>query len=227
MKKLFFYVKERGAVKRGVLKSDLEAEKITPREKKFIDKWVIGDCESGEEILKIRNVFLGEDKKKYDLIGEFKRFIKDSDLEKIKEIKKIEAEARKFCQERLKFYGLKMKLIKVLSSFDEKRLIFYFSSPERVDFRALVRDLVVKFKRMIRLQQISPREQAEIISGFGPCGRCLCCATFGNDFARLNKSQIKEKEKKTRNSSKLLGLCGKPKCCLTYEKYGEKVKTDK
>ena len=112
--------------------------------------------------------------------------------------------------------GLGMKLAKVEQAFDGSKLIFYFTSETRVDFRELVRELASEFRTRIEMRQIGVRDEAKIIGGYGTCGRPLCCTTFLQSFEPVSIKMAKQQDLSL-NPSKLSGLCGRLKCCLRYE----------
>lgn len=129
----------------------------------------------------------------------------------------LRGEARAFigqCQERVNLYGLAMKIIDAELSFDEKKLTFYFSAEGRVDFRELTMDLVRIWHKLIRLQQINPREQARLIGGYGRCGQELCCSRLG----KAAQSQEVVAPDGVKDVSRHLGACGRLMCCLNFEK---------
>ena len=109
-----------------------------------------------------------------------------------------------------------MKLIDVEITFDHNRLIFYFTSDGRVDFRELVKDLAAVFRTRIELRQIGVRDEAKMLNGIGICGRALCCATFLGDFHPVSIKMAKE-QNLSLNPTKISGICGRLMCCLKYE----------
>ncbi len=140
----------------------------------------------------------------------------DSDIEHNKENKAKEDEAFKICQGKIADYKLEMKLIEAQYSFDNSKLLFYFTSATRVDFRELVKDLAGIFKTRIELRQIGIRDETKLIGGLGACGRALCCTTFLSDFAQVSIKMAKE-QNLSLNSGKISGVCGRLMCCLQYE----------
>ncbi|MCK5547637.1 MAG: stage 0 sporulation protein, partial [Thermoplasmata archaeon] len=118
--------------------------------------------------------------------------------------------------EKIKNHNLPMKLIGSEYSFDRSRIIFYFTSDGRVDFRELVKDLAATFKSRIELRQIGVRDEAKMVGGLGPCGRTLCCTTFLKDFEPINIRMAKD-QRLSLNPSKISGVCGRLMCCLRYE----------
>lgn len=140
----------------------------------------------------------------------------DSDIEHNKENKAKEEEAFKICLEKIANHKLDMKLIEAQYSFDNSKLLFYFTSATRVDFRELVKDLAGVFKTRIELRQIGIRDETKLIGGLGACGRVLCCTTFLSDFAQVSIKMAKE-QNLSLNSGKISGCCGRLMCCLQYE----------
>ena len=138
------------------------------------------------------------------------------DVERNASNKKMEEEALTICQEKIAKHGLDMKLIEAQYSFDNSKLLFYFTSANRVDFRELVKDLAGVFKTRIELRQIGIRDEAKIMGGLGACGRPLCCASFLSDFVQVSIKMAKE-QNLSLNSGKISGCCGRLMCCLQYE----------
>ncbi|WP_194192646.1 PSP1 domain-containing protein [Clostridium chrysemydis] len=139
-----------------------------------------------------------------------------SDIEKHKENKAKESEALRICEQKILEHKLDMKLIDVEYTFDNNKVIFYFTADGRVDFRELVKDLATIFKTRIELRQIGVRDEAKMIGGLGPCGRPLCCSTFLGDFASVSIKMAKE-QNLSLNPTKISGICGRLMCCLNYE----------
>jgi cell fate regulator YaaT (PSP1 superfamily) len=127
-----------------------------------------------------------------------------------------EQEARRVCLLKIRELGLEMKLSRVEQLFDGSRLIFYFTSEGRVDFRELVRQLAAEFHTRIEMRQIGVRDEARMLGGFGSCGRPLCCSTWLQTFDPISIKMAKQQDLAL-NPSKLSGLCGRLKCCLRYE----------
>ena len=132
------------------------------------------------------------------------------------ENKEKEDAAFKICNEKIIDHGLDMKLIDVQYTFDNTKLLFYFTSAGRVDFRELVKDLASVFRTRIELRQIGIRDEAKMMGGLGPCGRSLCCSIFLSDFGQVSIKMAKE-QNLSLNSSKISGVCGRLMCCLRYE----------
>ena len=132
------------------------------------------------------------------------------------ENRKKEKEAFDICEEKIAKHSLDMKLIDVEITFDHNKLIFYFTSDERVDFRELVKELASVFRTRIELRQIGVRDEAKMLNGIGICGRALCCATFLGDFQPVSIKMAKE-QSLSLNPTKISGICGRLMCCLKYE----------
>jgi cell fate regulator YaaT (PSP1 superfamily) len=127
-----------------------------------------------------------------------------------------EGEAFSVCLEKIEKHGLEMKLIDVEYTFDNNKVIFYFTADGRVDFRELVKDLAAVFKTRIELRQIGVRDEAKMIGGMGPCGRALCCGSWLGDFEPVSIKMAKE-QSLSLNPTKISGICGRLMCCLKYE----------
>ena len=138
------------------------------------------------------------------------------DFKKLEIIKQEENDALNICKEKIKKFNLPMKLVYVKFLFDKSRIIFYFISAQRIDFRELVKDLVKLFKTKIELRQIGIRDGTKMIGGIGICGREVCCASFIQKFTPIHINMAKI-QKIAMNQSKVSGLCGRLMCCLSYE----------
>ena len=153
----------------------------------------------------------------------------------IENVKKKER-AMQLCQEKVDKHGLVMKLIDVEYTFDNSKIIFYFTADGRVDFRELVKDLASVFKMRIELRQIGVRDEAKMMGGIGSCGRALCCHSWLADFEPVSIKMAKV-QNLSLNPAKISGICGRLMCCLKYEndiymelrrgmpETGEKIKT--
>ena len=144
------------------------------------------------------------------------RIANEQDKKTVEKNKEKEKEAFKICLEKIRKHNLQMKLIDVEYTFDNNKVIFYFTAEGRVDFRELVKDLATIFKTRIELRQIGVRDEAKMIGGLGPCGRPLCCSTFLGDFASVSIKMAKE-QSLSLNPTKISGICGRLMCCLNYE----------
>ncbi len=161
----------------------------------------------------------------------------EQDFKKLEENKKKEAEAFKVCEEMVLLHELDMKLVEVEYSFDGNKVVFFFTSDGRVDFRGLVKDLAARFHTRIELRQIGVRDEAKMLGGLGICGQPYCCKRFLSDFQPVSIKMAKE-QGLSLNPTKISGSCGRLMCCLKYEqdayeylssftpKVGSTVKTD-
>ena len=148
-----------------------------------------------------------------------------ADVEHNEENRAKEKDALVICQQKIEAHKLDMKLIDVQYAFDNSKLLFYFSSEGRVDFRELVKDLASVFRTRIELRQIGIRDEAKMLGGIGSCGRMLCCTTFLPDFAQVSIKMAKE-QGLSLNSAKISGMCGRLMCCLHFESetYTEEIR---
>ena len=144
------------------------------------------------------------------------RLATEEDLEQERSNREKEKEAYRICQQKIRERGLDMKLIKAEFTFDNKKVLFYFTADGRVDFRELVKDLASVFKTRIELRQISVRDETKLLGGIGICGRPLCCSTFLSDFSSVSISMAKE-QNLSLNPTKISGTCGRLMCCLKNE----------
>lgn len=141
--------------------------------------------------------------------------------------RKKEKEAFDICQDKIRDHGLEMKLINVEYTFDNNKVLFYFTADGRIDFRELVKDLAAVFKTRIELRQIGVRDETKILGGMGICGRALCCHTYLSEFAPVSIKMAKE-QNLSLNPTKISGVCGRLMCCLkneqeTYEYLNKKL----
>lgn len=177
--------------------------------------------------------------KEEDIVAPLKKIIRIADENDVK--KHIENEKKKdramaLCQEKVDKHNLEMKLIDVEYTFDNNKIIFYFTADGRVDFRELVKDLASVFKMRIELRQIGVRDEAKMLGGIGSCGKSLCCSTWLADFEPVSIKMAKI-QNLSLNPTKISGICGRLMCCLKYEndlyvelrkglpEVGEKIKT--
>lgn len=138
-----------------------------------------------------------------------------------------EKEAFKICKKKIREHGLDMKLIDAEYTFDNNKVLFYFTADGRIDFRQLVKDLASVFKTRIELRQIGVRDETKILGGIGICGRTLCCHTYLSEFAPVSIKMAKE-QNLSLNQTKISGVCGRLMCCLkneqeTYEELNKKL----
>lgn len=169
--------------------------------------------EFGECVIGIKEIL------ESDIVSPLKSVIRvaeEDDIDKHKENKVKEKDALDICLKKVEEHGLNMKLIDVEYTFDNNKVIFYFTADGRVDFRELVKDLATIFKTRIELRQIGVRDEAKMLGGLGPCGRPLCCSTFLGDFTSVSIKMAKE-QNLSLNPTKISGICGRLMCCLNYE----------
>ena len=140
----------------------------------------------------------------------------EDDLERHKRNRELELEAALICKKKIKNHGLEMSLVATEYTFDNSKLIFYFTCESRVDFRELVKDLASTFRTRIELRQIGIRDEAKMMGGLAVCGRKYCCAGFLTDFVQVSIKMAKE-QNFSLNSAKVSGACGRLMCCLRYE----------
>ena len=130
--------------------------------------------------------------------------------------KEKEKDAFKICLEKIAKHKLEMKLVEAEYTFDNNKLLFYFTADGRIDFRELVKDLASVFKTRIELRQIGVRDETKIVGGIGICGRPLCCASYLSEFIPVSIKMAKE-QNLSLNPTKISGVCGRLMCCLKYE----------
>jgi len=151
--------------------------------------------------------------------GETKSIIRiagDNELDIRKKNAAREKDCYRVCKEKITHFNLDMKLVDVEIQFDGSKITFYFTSPQRVDFRELVKDLASTYRTRIELRQIGVRDEAKRISGCGICGRKQCCSAFLNEFEQISTQMAKDQQLAL-NPSKISGNCGRLLCCLRYE----------
>ncbi|MEE1086700.1 MAG: stage 0 sporulation family protein [Schaedlerella sp.] len=154
-----------------------------------------------------------------DVVQPLKSVIRVADEQDVKtqeENKEKEKEAFKICLEKIKKHELEMKLIDAEYTFDNNKVLFYFTADGRIDFRELVKDLAAVFRTRIELRQIGVRDETKIRGGIGICGRPLCCSTYLSEFAAVSIKMAKE-QNLSLNPTKISGVCGRLMCCLTNE----------
>lgn len=180
--------------------------------------------EYGHVVLAPRDV---EDEKVVQPLKEVIRIATPQDDKKEEANRKREKEAYQICLKKIREHGLEMKLIDVEYTFDNNKVLFYFTADGRIDFRELVKDLAAIFKTRIELRQIGVRDETKILGGIGICGRPLCCHTYLSEFAPVSIKMAKE-QNLSLNPSKISGVCGRLMCCLkneeeTYEELNRKL----
>ena len=187
---------------------------------------VIVDTSRGVEIgtVKVANKMVPST----EIVPPLKKIIRPAtaeDIEKDMKNHQAEMDAAIICKKKIAQHGLEMSLVAVEYTFDNSKLIFYFTCESRVDFRELVKDLASTFRTRIELRQIGIRDEAKMMGGLGVCGRKYCCAGFLTDFVQVSIKMAKE-QNFSLNSSKVSGACGRLMCCLRYEHevYEEAIK---
>ena len=138
------------------------------------------------------------------------------DMRRLEENARKEKEALKICEQKIAEHGLEMKLVDVEYTFDNSKILFYFTADGRVDFRALVKDLASVFRTRIELRQIGVRDESKMLGGLGVCGRPFCCSSFLGEFHPVSIKMAKE-QGLSLSPTKISGTCGRLMCCLKYE----------
>ena len=144
------------------------------------------------------------------------RIANEADLNHLAENKLKEKEAYKICEQKIANHKLEMKLVNVEYTFDNSKILFYFTADGRVDFRALVKDLASVFRTRIELRQIGVRDEAKMLGGLGICGKPFCCASYMGEFQPVSIKMAKE-QGLSLSPVKISGTCGRLMCCLKYE----------
>lgn len=158
-----------------------------------------------------------EDDKVIQPLKPVMRIAGERDIEQEAANKEKEKEAFKICKEKILKHGLEMKLIDAEYTFDNNKVLFYFTADGRIDFRELVKDLASVFKTRIELRQIGVRDETKIRGGIGICGRPLCCHSYLSDFVPVSIKMAKE-QNLSLNPTKISGVCGRLMCCLKMRK---------
>lgn len=172
--------------------------------------------ECGEAVFGNKNV---EDEAIVQPLKQIIRIATDDDFRQIERNKLKEQEAFTVCEEKIRKLGLNMSLVEVECTFDNSKLLFYFTAENRVDFRELVKELASVFRTRIELRQIGVRDEAKMMGGLGICGRPFCCSSFLGDFQPVSIKMAKE-QSLSLNPTKISGACGRLMCCLKYEQDG-------
>ena len=180
--------------------------------------------EYGHVVLGNRDV---EDNKVVQPLKAVIRMANKEDIAREEANRKKEKDAFKICQEKIRKHKLEMKLIDVEYTFDNNKILFYFTADGRIDFRELVKDLASVFKTRIELRQVGVRDETKIIGGVGICGRALCCHSYLSEFIPVSIKMAKE-QNLSLNQTKISGVCGRLMCCLkneqeTYEELNKKL----
>ena len=179
--------------------------------------------ECGEVAMENREI---EDK---DIVHPLKKMIRKAtqgDLKKVEENRKKERHAFEICEKKILDHKLEMKLVDVEYTFDNNKILFYFTADGRVDFRELVKDLASVFRTRIELRQIGVRDEAKMMGGLGICGRPFCCTSFLGEFQPVSIKMAKE-QGLSLNPVQISGTCGRLMCCLKYEQaaYSDLLRT--
>ncbi|HCD45496.1 MAG TPA: stage 0 sporulation protein, partial [Lachnoclostridium sp.] len=169
--------------------------------------------EYGYVVLGCREV---EDEKVVQPLKPVIRMATKADDEVEKRNHEKEKEAFKICKEKIRKHGLQMKLIDAEYTFDNNKVLFYFTADGRIDFRELVKDLASVFKTRIELRQVGVRDETKIVGGIGICGRTLCCHSYLSEFIPVSIKMAKE-QNLSLNPTKISGVCGRLMCCLKNE----------
>lgn len=180
--------------------------------------------EYGNVVLSPRDV---EDNKVVQPLKEVLRIATPEDDAREAKNRSKEKDAFQICLKKIREHGLEMKLIDAEYTFDNNKVLFYFTADGRIDFRQLVKDLASVFKTRIELRQIGVRDETKILGGIGICGRELCCHTYLSEFAPVSIKMAKE-QNLSLNKTKISGCCGRLMCCLkneqeTYEELNKKL----
>lgn len=169
--------------------------------------------EYGKVVLGRREI---DEKKMNSAIKPIMRIAEDRDHRKFEENKEKNKKAYNICLEKIQKHGLEMKLIDAEYTFDNSKVLFYFTADGRIDFRELVKDLAAVFKTRIELRQIGVRDETKIVGGIGICGRELCCNKHLSEFVPVSIKMAKE-QNLSLNPTKISGVCGRLMCCLKHE----------
>ena len=211
---------------------------------RFKDVGKVYYFDPGEEMLKkgdkvivetARGIECGEvamenrDVAEESIIHPLKKMIRkanEADLKKVEQNEKLEKNAFEICLKKIADHKLEMKLVDVEYTFDNNKILFYFTADGRVDFRELVKDLASVFRTRIELRQIGVRDEAKMLGGLGICGKPFCCSTFLGEFQPVSIKMAKE-QGLSLNPVKISGTCGRLMCCLKYEQaaYTDLLKT--
>ncbi len=184
-----------------------------------VGDFVVVEGERGKEIGKV--VQRGELKRMRKSLDSQKstkivKIVGDEEKKRLEEMRELEKEAKRVCQQKIYEKQLPMNLVDVECNYDLNKLSFYFTAEKRVDFRELIRDLAQIFKKRIKLRQIGVRDKAKRMGGFGRCGMALCCSSFLSEFEPVTLKTAKE-QKLSLNPTNISGCCGRLMCCLVFE----------
>jgi cell fate regulator YaaT (PSP1 superfamily) len=190
-------------------------------------EWVVVQAERGEDMGSIHKI-VERNPQAVSNSAKLKEILRQAiydDHEKLAKNREMEAQSYNQCKELIRKHGLEMKLVDVEYQFDGNKMTFYFTADERVDFRALVKDLAALYRTRIELRQIGVRDEARRLGGFGICGLQQCCNTFIQEFEPIS-TQLARDQNLSLNPAKISGNCGRLLCCLLYEQnhYAESMR---
>ncbi len=191
--------------------------KAKAKKVKLGDKVIV---EAGEGILLGRVVYVDKKVSEKELespLGEIKRMATEADLKKEARLREKAKDILPIFEDKIKKFNLPMRAITASITLDEEKVILYFISENRVDFRELAKDLIRTLKKQVRLHQIGPRDAARILDGFGVCGRPLCCNLFLTNLESITMDMAREQNIAFKGSEKISGTCGRLMCCLAFE----------
>lgn len=169
--------------------------------------------EIGEVVSRVRDI---PDEELVQPLKPVLRIAREEDLRQAEQNRALARESLRVCREKVAARGLPMHVLEAEYTLDRSRLVFYFASENRVDFRELVRDLAGTFRTRIELRQVGVRDEAKMLGGLGPCGREVCCAVWLSEFQPVSIRMAKV-QNLSLNPGKISGLCGRLMCCLRYE----------
>ena len=187
--------------------------KLWPAAGSFVVVETARGVEYGQVITGVREV---DDELISSPLKQVIRIANEADARQAAENEQFEKEAYRICQHKISEHNLDMKLVGVEQTFDNAKILFYFTANGRVDFRSLVKDLASVFHTRIELRQIGVRDEAKMLGGLGPCGRPICCGSFLGDFQPVSIKMAKE-QNLSLNPTKISGVCGRLMCCLKFE----------
>lgn len=180
------------------------------------DDYVIVATERGLEFGRVVSIYNSNENEENKSLPQIKSVATSSDIKKNEKNKQDEKKALEKCRELVKKYDLNMYIIDASFTHDRNQLFFRFMSDSRIDFRNLAKELANIYKTRIELRQMGVRDRAKEVSGYGLCGKKLCCASFMNDFDSISINMAKN-QNIALNPSKINGICGRLLCCLKYE----------
>jgi cell fate regulator YaaT (PSP1 superfamily) len=193
--------------------------KTTEEAEYNIGDYVVTKTTSGYDLGRIENFYKGDlvELEKNEEIHLIYRKVEKKDLEEMEKNNKYNKDCLKYCCQLIKKHKLEMKLVDVHISMDGNKVTFAFIADGRVDFRELVKDLVKKYNKSIRLQQLGVRDEVKYFGDIGSCGRVLCCQKHLQELGNVTSDFAKNQHVANRGSDRLSGVCGRLKCCLAYE----------